>query len=151
MLSKSALSEILHRLIRYILDEVPDMLEAFGNDAKRFHLLPSTTEHGVSPHSAARSTFKQGEQTWVIREKKTKAKGNNRKRPSLIQRKNENWKKKRRNKCPELFGDLKSSTEVVCLLLEETIQIVANDGLTKRCSWRGLAHAADVDGSDNGF
>jgi hypothetical protein len=29
-------------------------------------------------------------QIWVIREKKTKARGNNRKRPSLIQRKNEN-------------------------------------------------------------
>ena len=27
-----------------------------------------------------------------------------------------------------LFGDLKSSTEVVCQLLEETIQTVANDG-----------------------
>ncbi len=32
--------------------------------------------------------------------KKTKARGNNRKRPSLIKRKNENRKKKRRNKCP---------------------------------------------------
>ncbi len=39
-------------------------------------------------------------QIWVIREKKTKARRNNRKRPSLIQRKNENRKKKRRNKCP---------------------------------------------------
>jgi hypothetical protein len=29
-----------------------------------------------------------------------------------------------------LFGDLKSSTEVVCQLLEETIQTIANDGLT---------------------
>ncbi len=29
-----------------------------------------------------------------------------------------------------LFGDLKSSTEVVCQLLEETIQTVANGGLT---------------------
>jgi hypothetical protein len=28
------------------------------------------------------------------------------------------------------FGDLKSSTEVVCQLLEETIQTVANGGLT---------------------
>jgi len=34
----------------------------------------------------------------VIREKKTKAKENNRKRPNLVQRKNENQKKKRRNK-----------------------------------------------------
>jgi len=35
---------------------------------------------------------------WVIREKKIRAKGTNRKRPSLIQRKNENLKKKRSNK-----------------------------------------------------
>jgi hypothetical protein len=31
------------------LDDVPGMVEAFGNDAKRSHLLPSTTEYGVSP------------------------------------------------------------------------------------------------------
>ena len=31
------------------LDEVSGMVEVFGNDAKRSHLLPSTTEHGVSP------------------------------------------------------------------------------------------------------
>ncbi len=30
------------------LDEVPDMVEAFGNDTKRSHPLPSMTEHGVS-------------------------------------------------------------------------------------------------------
>ncbi len=42
-------------------------------------------------------------QIWVIREKKTKAGGNNRKRPSLIQRKNENRKKiRRKNKRPVL-------------------------------------------------
>ena len=34
-------------------------------------------------------------QIWVIREKKTKARRNNKKRPCLIQRKNENRKKKR--------------------------------------------------------
>ena len=34
----------------------------------------------------------------MIKGKKTKAKGNNRKRPSLVQRKNENQKKKRKNK-----------------------------------------------------
>jgi len=38
---------------------------------------------------------------WVTREEEIKAKGNSRKRARLIQRKNENWKKKRRiNKCP---------------------------------------------------
>ncbi len=108
-----SVSNPANEIAEVFLDEVPGMLEAVGNDAKRSHLLPSTTEHGVSPHSPAQSTFKQGEQIWVIRGKKTKAKGNNRKRPSLVKRKNENWKKKRRNKCPVLFGDLKSSTEVV--------------------------------------
>ncbi len=45
-------------------------------------------------------------QIWVIREKKTKAGGNNRKRPSLIQRKNENRKKiRRKNKRPVLPQD----------------------------------------------
>jgi hypothetical protein len=38
-----------------------------------------------------RKSFSRKEkQIWVIREKKIKAKGNNRKRPSLIQKKNEN-------------------------------------------------------------
>ena len=60
-----------------------------------------------------RKSFSNKEkQIWVIRGKKTKAKGNNRKRASLLQRKNENRKKKRRNKCPVLSGDLKASTEV---------------------------------------
>ena len=89
----------------------------------------------------------------MIRGEKTKAKGNNRKRPSLIQRKNENRKKKRRNKCPVQFGELKSSTEVVCQLLEETIQTVAN-GLLERSDAvdvSSLSRAADVDCSDNGF
>ena len=37
-----------------------------------------------------RKSFSSKEkQIWVIREKRIKAKGNNRKRPSLIQRKNE--------------------------------------------------------------
>jgi len=68
------------------LGEVSGMVEAFGNDTKRSHLLPSTTEHGVSHNSLSNKE----KQIWVIKGKKTKAKGNNRKRPSLIQRKNEN-------------------------------------------------------------
>ena len=73
------------------LDEVPGMVEAFGNDAKRSHLLPSATEHGVSPPQFGTMDLSNTEeQIWVIRGKKTKAKGNNRRRPSLIQRKNEN-------------------------------------------------------------
>ncbi len=78
-----------------------------------------------------RKSFSSKEkQIWVIRGKKIKAKGNNRKRPTLVQRKNENWKKKRRNNCPVLSGDPKSSTEDLCQLLEETIQTVVNGGLT---------------------
>ena len=70
----------------------------------------------------------------MIRGKKIRAKGKNRKRASLIQGKNENLKKKRSNKCPLLSGDLKASTEVVYQLLEETIQTIANGGLTKHCN-----------------
>ncbi len=32
-----------------LLDEVPGMVETFGNDAERSHLQPSTTENGVFP------------------------------------------------------------------------------------------------------
>ncbi len=65
----------------------------------------------------------------MIREKKIKAKGNNRKKPSLIQRKNENLKKKRGiNKFPVLSGNLKSSKGVVGRLLKKTIQTVARLG-----------------------
>jgi hypothetical protein len=56
------------------LDEVPDMLEAFGNDAKRSHLQPSTTEHGISPHNPAQFTFKQGETDMGDKGKKDKGK-----------------------------------------------------------------------------
>ena len=53
-----------------------------------------------------KSISSKEKQIWVIREKRIKAKGNNRKRPSLIQRISENWKKKRRiNKGPLLSGD----------------------------------------------
>ena len=41
-----------------------------------------------------------------------------------------------------LSGDLKSSKEVVCQLLEETIQTVANGGLTSRCTRPELAGGA---------
>jgi len=45
------------------------------------------------------------EQTWVIRGKKIKVRGKNRKRRSLAQRKNEKRKRKRRiDKCPVLYG-----------------------------------------------
>jgi hypothetical protein len=37
--------------------EVPGMLEAFGGDAKRSHLLTSTTEDEVSPPQSGASHF----------------------------------------------------------------------------------------------
>ncbi len=39
------------------LDEVPGMVDEFGNDAKRFHLLTSTTGDGVSPPQSDASYF----------------------------------------------------------------------------------------------
>jgi len=45
-------------IVEVFLDEVPGMVEAFGNDAKRSHLLPSTTEDGFRRHSPAQFTFK---------------------------------------------------------------------------------------------
>ena len=52
-----------------------------------------------------------------------------------------------------LSGDLKASTEVVCQLLEETIQTVANGGLKQSVAVDvgSLSRAADVDCSDNGL
>jgi len=53
-----------------------------------------------------RESFSSKEkQIWVIREKRIKAEGNNRKRPILVKRKNEKGKKRRKiNKGPVLFG-----------------------------------------------
>jgi hypothetical protein len=56
------------------LDEVPGMVEAFGNDAKRYHLLPSTTEDGFRRHGPAQFTFKQGETDMGDKGKKDKGK-----------------------------------------------------------------------------
>jgi hypothetical protein len=67
------------------------MLAASGNDARRSHLLAPTTEHGVSaPPSSTTHISNKEKPIWVIRGKETKAKEKNRKRPSLLQRKNEN-------------------------------------------------------------
>ena len=79
------------KIAEVFLDEVPGMVDAFGNDAIRSHLLPSTTEQGGFAATAQHNSLsKKEKQIWVIRGKKTKEKGNNRKRPRLIQRKNEN-------------------------------------------------------------
>ena len=47
--NRLGLTQLMNEIAEVFLDEVPGMVEAFGNDAKRSHLLPSTTEHGVSP------------------------------------------------------------------------------------------------------
>jgi len=36
-------------IVEVFLDEVPGMVEAFGNEAKQSHRPPPVTEHGVSP------------------------------------------------------------------------------------------------------
>ena len=77
--------------------------------------------------------------------KKDKGKKEHQKKAQLTQKekrklKNENWKTKRRkNKCPVQSSDLKSSKEDVCELLEEPIRMVANGGLTSRCTRPELA------------
>ena len=63
-------------------------------------LLARTSNKGVGRSHLGNPDSNMEKQIWVIREKKTKARGNNKKRPCVIQRKNENRKKKRRNKCP---------------------------------------------------
>jgi hypothetical protein len=74
------------------LDEVPGMVEAFGNDAKRSHLLPSTTEDGFRRHSPAQFTFKQGETDMGDKGKKDKGKREQQKKAQL------NLKEKRKLK-----------------------------------------------------
>ena len=63
-----------------------------------------TWERSVKQGCAAtvrhNSLSNEDEQLWLIREKKTKARGNNRKKLSSIQRKNEKRKGKRRNSRP---------------------------------------------------
>jgi hypothetical protein len=65
------------------LDQVPGMVEAFGNDAKRSHLLRSTIEHGVRRHSPAQFTFKQGERDMGDKGKKDKGKREQQKKAQL--------------------------------------------------------------------
>jgi len=50
-------SNPVDEIAEVFLDEVPGMVDAFGNDAKRSHLLPSTTEQGVSPPQSGKIHF----------------------------------------------------------------------------------------------
>jgi len=68
------------------------------------------SEQKETHHDRRRSILNTEKQTWVTKEVKTKAKGKNRKRHSVVQRKNENRKKRKRiNKCPVLSGVLISA------------------------------------------
>jgi hypothetical protein len=51
-------------------------------------------------------------------------------------------KKEKNNKYPVLSDDFKSRKEVVCQLFEETIQTVANGGLSSCCTRPKLAGEA---------
>ena len=52
-----SVSNPANEMAEVLLDEVPGMVDAFGNDAKRSHLLPSTTEHGVWPRQSGTIHF----------------------------------------------------------------------------------------------
>ena len=52
-----SVSNPVGEIAEVFLDEVPGMVDAFGNDAKRSHLLPSTTDHGVSPPQSSTIHF----------------------------------------------------------------------------------------------
>ena len=79
------------------LDEVPGMVEAFGNDTKRSHLLPSTTEHGVSPpQSGIMFTFKQGETDMGDKGKKDKGKREQQKKAQLNPKEKRKLKKEKK-------------------------------------------------------
>ena len=78
------------------LDKVSGMLAAFGNNAKRSHLLPSTTEHGVSAHSPAQFTFKQGETDMGDKGKKDKGKREQQKKAQLNPKEKRKLKKEKK-------------------------------------------------------
>ena len=69
-----------------------------------FGLISGEKETG---HDRRKSIANTEKQTWVIKEGKTEAKGNNRKRPSVVQKKNGRRRKiKRISKFPTASGDL---------------------------------------------
>ena len=78
------------------LDEVPGMLEAFGNDAKRSHLQPSTTDHGIRRHRPAQFTFKQGETDMGDKGKKDKGKREQQKKAQLNPKEKRKLKKEKK-------------------------------------------------------
>ena len=78
------------------LDEVPGMVEAFGNNAKRSHLLPSTTNTRFRRHSPAQFTFKQGETDMGDKGKKDKGKREQQKTAQLNPKEKRKLKKEKK-------------------------------------------------------
>jgi hypothetical protein len=72
--------------MRFQHQAAPNALKTIGNSA-----VPDLIR------AVEEVILKQGEQRWVIREKRIRVRGNNRKRPNAVQRRNENKKRKRRN------------------------------------------------------
>ena len=70
------------------------------------------SEQKETYHDGVGQLLNAEKQIWVTREVKTKAKGKNRKRHSVLQKKNEkkNKRRKKTNKCPVLSGVLASGT-----------------------------------------
>ena len=80
------------------LDEVPGMVEAFGNDAKRSHLLPSTTEaRGFAATVRHKFTFQQGETDMGDKGKKDKGKREHQKKAQLNPKEKRKLKKEKKN------------------------------------------------------
>ena len=79
------------------LDEVPGMVEAFGNDANRSHLLPFTTEHGVSPPQSGTIHFQtKGETDMGDKGKKDKGKREQQKKAQLNPKEKRKLKKEKK-------------------------------------------------------
>jgi len=53
----SFFSNPVDEIAEVFLDEVPGMVEAFGNNAKQSHLRPFMTEHGISPPQSGKIHF----------------------------------------------------------------------------------------------
>ncbi len=81
-------------------DEVPGMLEAFGGDAKRSHLLTCTTEDGVSSRSEAShlQARRNGGIDMGDKGKKDKGKREQQKKAKLNPKEKRKLKREKKNK-----------------------------------------------------
>jgi len=72
------------------------MVETFGNDSKRSHLLPFTTDTGFRRHSQAQFTFKQGETDMGEKGKKDKGRKEQQKKAQLNPKEKRKLKKEKK-------------------------------------------------------